>query len=602
MNTVSAWLRDTYTEHRFQKAERIPRSKKRMDAVILILAGLSILLFVYEWTSPAYPVLLNQLSIVLDVVFLADYLLRLYFSGSQGRDGFTWTKASNHYAYRWYGIVDWIAVFPPLLTHVFHIGLGVDQFSRISRFFRIARMTRVLRVLRTLRLVQESERLSENLLEYRKKLSREIFASFLFVVVTMFLGVVGIYYAEQGTGSDFQNLGETVYWSVLSVMGQADGSGFTNWVSRSIAVAIIFIGIAFFGIVAGSITTFFMDNMSKHMQGRDRFDGKGHVIICGWNSKISELMQHLRKVPDLKEVILLFDRGNAEEDIAEFDRQQNPHTGKYLSVYWIRGNPRSTDDLKRANVLEAKGIIVLADFSKSNLDEDDIDARSLMTLEMIHEIKVDALWSEGRGGETVTGAEVTVELLTKQSIHLARKYAQHVVYADDLICQYITLDTQSREAGQVYERLIDPTDQNVYLLDITRLEKQNGNGFVADIDSRFRSHDLLFLGIHISDEVLVRLARKNMPLYDLIKDAALLEAAEEILKNQYGISLLSYAEHPPEKLHRKNGSGRGMTILNPLARRDLMEYILEKLAASEYKKGSLKAIGMSGTYPKGLEL
>ena len=271
-------------------------------------------------------------------------------------------------------------------------------------------------------------------------------------------------------------------------------------------------------------------------------------------------------------------------------------------MYWIRGNPRSTDDLKRANVLEAKGIIVLADFSKSNLDEDDIDARSLMTLEMIHEIKVDALWSEGRGGETVTGAEVTVELLTKQSIHLARKYAQHVVYADDLICQYITLDTQSREAGQVYERLIDPTDQNVYLLDITRLEKQNGNGFVADIDSRFRSHDLLFLGIHISDEVLVRLARKNMPLYDLIKDAALLEAAEEILKNQYGISLLSYAEHPPEKLHRKNGSGRGMTILNPLARRDLMEYILEKLAASEYKKGSLKAIGMSGTYPKGLEL
>ncbi len=602
MSAVKTWLRDTYTEHRFQKAERIPRSKKRMDAVILVLAGVSVLLFVYEWTSSTYPAILNQLSILLDLIFLLDYLLRLYFSGAQGQDGFTWTKASNHYAYRWYGIVDWIAVFPPLLTHVFHVGLGVDQFSRISRFFRIARMTRVLRVLRTLRLVQESERFSENIQEYRKKLSRELLGSFLFVVFSMFLGVVGIYYAEQGTGSDFQNLGETVYWSVLSVMGQADGSGFTNWISRSIAVMIIFIGIAFFGIVAGSITTFFMDNMSKQMQGRDKYDGKGHVIICGWNSKISELMQHLRKVPDLKVVLLLFDRGNPEEDIAEFDKLQNPHTGEYLSAFWIRGNPRSTDDLNRANVLEAKSVIVLSDYSKTNLDEDDIDARSLMTLEMIHEIKVDAQWGAGRAGEELSGAEVTVELLTMQSIPLARKYAHHVVYADDLICQYITLDTQSREAGQVYERLIDPTDQNVYLMDITRLESQNGRGFIGEIDSKFKAHALLFLGLHISDELLVRFARGNKALYDLIKQADLLEAAEGILKGQYGVSLLSYVENPPKEMHRKNGSGRGMTILNPLARHELMEYMLQQLSESSYPPGSLKAIGMSGKYPKGLEL
>ena len=130
MSAVKTWLRDTYTEHRFQKAERIPRSKKRMDAVILVLAGVSVLLFVYEWTSSTYPAILNQLSILLDLIFLLDYLLRLYFSGAQGQDGFTWTKASNHYAYRWYGIVDWIVI----TSYSIHYTKLYDAAFRFCRF------------------------------------------------------------------------------------------------------------------------------------------------------------------------------------------------------------------------------------------------------------------------------------------------------------------------------------------------------------------------------------------------------------------------------------------------------------------------------------
>jgi hypothetical protein len=602
MNQLDSWLRDTYTEHRFQKAERIPHSKKQMDAFMLVLAAISIALFVYEFITPIAHSWLNGISVTMDIVFLCDYMLRVYHSGAQGGNGFRWSKASNHYVSRWYGIVDWVAVFPPLLTHVFHFGLGVDEFSRVSRFLRVARMTRVLRVLRTLRLVQASERMSESLQNYHRKISRELRASLLLVLLTMIVGVAGIYLFESGTESKYKSIGDTLRWSVLSIMGQTEGLDFSTWYSKSIAVFIIFIGIAFFGIVAGSITTFFMDNMSKHMQGLSKYDGNGHIIICGWNSKLSELLQHLRKVPDLKVVILLFNRGNPEEDMSDFDRLQNPHTGDYLTVFWIRGNPRNTDDLKRANVLGARSIIVLSDYSKSNLDEDDIDARSLMSLEMIHEIKEDAKWT-ARSDEAVIGdAEVTVELLTVQSIPLARKYASHVVYADDLICQYITLDTQSREAGQVYERLIDPTDQNAYLIDITPLDPLPVNERVLAIEERLRTYSSLFLGIYISDAVFTLLAKGNKHFYDLIKQSDLLEAAEELLKRQYGVSLLRYVENPPETLERRNGSKNGFPILNPIARKELIDYVLANCSGGKFEAGDVKAIGMSSSFPRGLEL
>lgn len=606
--SLQVWLRETYSERRFQKPERIARSKKHMDAAMLLLALVSLL--VYEVTERDAG--RSPFSILFDIMFVADYLLRLYYTG-RDRNGFSWRRSRMNYATRWYGITDWVAVFPPLAIDLLAGHFGVAGLAPVARFVRLAR---ILRILRSLRLLQSYEGFHENAREFLRKINRELIVTISIVMVVAAAGIISIWYLERNysgphlqsygdlerndSGSQPKSFGDTVYWGILSLMGAPEDNKFNDTRAQLISIGVIFIGLAFFGLMAGSITGFLMDNVRKHMQGLKRFEGKGQIVICGWNSRITELLLHLRKIPDLNSVILLYDRGNLEEDISEFERIEKPTTGEYLRVQWVRGNPRNMDDLRRVNIQRAASVIVLADLSKSNLDEDDIDARSLITMEMIHEVLRDT--NGAAGGLQVASPDITVELLTVQAIPLARKYATHVVYADDLICQYITLDTHSREASVIYERLIDPTDQNVYLIDITDSASIEGVDPVATLDDVFRLHGAMFLGIHLSSDVFIRITSGNRHFYDLLNEANLLDAAEQACRSITGSHLREVVDSENEPPHRGGIQPEGFPILNPVARRELINEVLVRCRSASLKAGELKAIGMSLQYPQGLSL
>lgn len=588
-----AWLRETYSERRFQKPERIARSKKQMDTAMLLLAVVS--LVVYGGTESEAG--RSPFSILFDIVFVTDYVLRLYHAG-RDRDGFSWRRAGRNYATRWYGVTDWIAVFPPLAIDLLAGPLGAPVFAQAARVVRLAR---ILRLLRSLRLLQSYESFNKNVREFLRKINRELIVTVSIVMVVAAVGIISIWYFEmKAKNPEFERLDQTLYWGILSLMGAPENNEFSDTGSKLISIGVIFIGLAFFGLMAGSITGFLMDNVRKHMQGLKRFDGKGQIVICGWNSRITELLLHLRKIPDLNSVILLYDRGNLEEDISEFERIEKPTTGEYLRVQWVRGNPRNMDDLRRVNIQRAASVIVLADLSKSNLDEDDIDARSLITMEMIHEVLRDT--NGAAGGAQVASPDITVELLTVQAIPLARKYATHVVYADDLICQYITLDTHSREASVIYERLIDPTDQNVYLIDITEPASIEGENPVATLDDAFKLHGAMFLGVHLSSDVFIRITYGNRRFYDLLNEANLLDAAELACRSITGSHLRNVVDSEDEPQRKGGIYPEGFPILNPVARWELTNEVLVRCRSAGLKAGELKAIGMSLQYPQGLSL
>jgi voltage-gated potassium channel len=176
-----------------------------------------------------------------------------------------------------------------------------------------------------------------------------------------------------------------------------------------------------------TIASRFVATVIKRGAGMGRFKGSDHLLICGWSPKGSEIIRELRakEVEDARPIVILADRETA------------PLEGE--AITFIRGNPSSEEDLRRAGVDRVSTVIVLADASNASDDPDDLDARSLLTTLAIESINpsayscVEVVKSENRqhfertkADELVVSAELTGALLAAA----ARTHGLTAVIAD----------------------------------------------------------------------------------------------------------------------------------------------------------------------------
>jgi len=573
---------------------------------MLGLVILSLVLYAFEGLGESVSYYVNEISVVFDICFLMDYCLRVYYSGSIYAK-FSFAQSSSNYIVRWYGIVDAVAVFLPLLTHVLHIGYANDEFARISRLVRIMRSTRLLRFLRMMRIIREYEGLNALIGLFFPRVKRELFFSVIVIAGVVVFGTLGLYWTESASNPEYSNLANAMYWSFLSILGQGDAASISTLPAKLIAVIVILAGIALLGVITGSFTTFLVHKIGQEMKGQSRYTHKGHTLICGYNSKLPELVTRLGithagdEGDETLKLVLLFDRGNEEEQMPTGVRD----------IHWVRGNPRDTESLKMANVLEAKSIIVLADdcgHEGKKIDEDDVDARSLMTLNLIvsefgySKMNHDEVDDAEHVHQGIARPMITVELLTPQSIPLAKKLADHVVYADDLVCQYITIDMNTRTSTNVFERLIDPADQNIYSLGLGKsilLSKRTDKiKFLSDMSSK---HRVLFLGIQIDINVLIRILHTNRKLYWILLKARLIKFVQSHLV-EYNLDAMHLSDvgyksiKPIPKVY--------IPILNPAEQMEIIEEILVLIGRkeeAEVHSGDVELICMCEKYPKSLQ-
>ena len=212
--------------------------------------------------------------------------------------------------------------------------------------------------------------------------------------------------AVHGLGSAYVWLARTLFENVSPIkMGTAFGF-----------VAYYIVRIAGYGLVAfatGALASRFVQSVILRGAGMGTFSGKGHIVICGWNSQGSEIIRELRgkEVRDERQIVVLAQLAT------------DPYPGDDNSPY-VRGNPTNADDLRRAGIERAACAIVVADASATSMDPDDMDARTLMTVLAIETLNpncytcVEVIRSENRphfdrakADELVVSAEMTGALL-----------------------------------------------------------------------------------------------------------------------------------------------------------------------------------------------
>lgn len=202
---------------------------KVFDVALLIAIIASIVVVCLESVEPLredHGTLFRTIEWALTIAFTIEYLLRLYCVDRPLR-----------YARSFYGVIDLLAILPTWMSLVLP---GAAPLMVI----RALRLLRVFRVLKLAHFVREADMLMRALSASRRKILVFVGAVLTLVLI---LGAL-MYTVEQGQGSGFRSIPESVYWAIVTMttVGYGDIAPATA-LGKLIASMVMLVG---YGIIA----------------------------------------------------------------------------------------------------------------------------------------------------------------------------------------------------------------------------------------------------------------------------------------------------------------------------------------------------------------
>jgi voltage-gated potassium channel len=156
------------------------------------------------------------------------------------------------------------------------------------------------------------------------------------------------------------------FWAITSLLGNGDPGHATTALGGLIYIALIVTGVLMLGLVTGAIIAVIIDFLLKEGQGLGASGFRNHIVVCGWNATAREAIEELRSDDFKRRIVLIH------------DSDRNPAEGQ---VYFVRGDPTSTEDLDRADIGDAEAALVFP-ASASN----EADMRSILTVMAIESV------------------------------------------------------------------------------------------------------------------------------------------------------------------------------------------------------------------------
>lgn len=187
---------------------------------------------------------------------------------------------------------------------------------------------------------------------------RILLISSFFIV---FFGAV-IHFIEP---ENFPTVFDGIWWAVVT----ASTVGFGDYVPKTYlgkvtGIILILVGAAFVSSYFISLAAVAVARQNAFIEGKLIFKGNGHMIIIGWNERSRELIASFSKKDRLKKVILI-------------DETLETIPLEYQNVHFIKGRANRDEILLKANILEAKSVVITAD---QNKDELQADMNTIITL------------------------------------------------------------------------------------------------------------------------------------------------------------------------------------------------------------------------------
>jgi voltage-gated potassium channel len=150
------------------------------------------------------------------------------------------------------------------------------------------------------------------------------------------------------------------------VLGSGDSSYVDGPVGYLVGWALAFFGVAIVAALTAAVAGFVIDFILKEGQGMGASGYIDHIVICGWNPTARELIEELKGDEFKARVVIIH------------DVEHNPAGS---GTYFVRGDPTSGDDLRRAGIEDAAAAVICPSDSSN-----DADMRSILSVLAIETI------------------------------------------------------------------------------------------------------------------------------------------------------------------------------------------------------------------------
>lgn len=184
-------------------------------------------------------------------------------------------------------------------------------------------------------------------------------AVLLIAIITIIAAVITAYF-EAGN-SQFKTFGDAVWWVLvtISTVGYGDKVPLTP-VGRTMAVIIMFFGVALLSIVTATISSIFVTRKIKEGKGLQEIKLNNHILLCGWNNQAEKIIDTITKSNHPKLQLVMINQLSEEEASEVMSRF------KESRIRFVRGDFTRENILNRASAKFAASAIILPDTSSGN--------------------------------------------------------------------------------------------------------------------------------------------------------------------------------------------------------------------------------------------
>ncbi|MCB0834808.1 MAG: NAD-binding protein [Bacteroidetes bacterium] len=213
------------------------------------------------------------------------------------------------------------------------------------------------------RFLKRAKRRSRNLLDnaYVKLWG----ALFSIVVVSGYLVYWFEQSADQNKPTTITDWMTGIWWGFVTIFTIGYGDAYpATFGGRLTAVAVMIAGIAVISVLTATISSTFVEQSIRKGQGLETVKEKNHVVICGWNFNVEDIVRALIDEMTYPTIVLV----NGSEP-AMMDQFANRH--RDAEIHFVAGDFAMESVLDRANIRLASYVIIVADTGQQTANKAD---------------------------------------------------------------------------------------------------------------------------------------------------------------------------------------------------------------------------------------
>lgn len=208
----------------------------------------------------------------------------------------------------------------------------------------------------------------------------------------------------------FPTFFDGIWWAIVTTFTVGYGDFVPQtYIGRIAAIILILLGTAFGSYYMISFATEMLGRQYARQKGESIISFQNHIIIVGWNERVKQLLLQFETLYPKTNLVLI------DETLPILPK-------KFAHLFFVKGCPYHDNTLKRANIINARMIVITADQEK---DESSADTLSVLTI----------LAAKGMNPSLYCIAEI----LTAQQVDNAnRAGANEVVQTNKVISHILT--------------------------------------------------------------------------------------------------------------------------------------------------------------------